>query len=184
MKRTYAYTDGSVINNQRRESMKTFGGVGVFFGEDDIRNVSEPFFEFPITNQRTEIKAATKAIESFMQVKINKQDKSKEILTIYSDSEYMINSITKWIHKWKLNQWKTSNGKPVKNKDLLYQLDHVINLYKDFTTIEFKFVKAHREKKDIPTDKSSAEYKQWYGNMMADKLAKRGTTIAIKAMKQ
>ena len=117
-----------------------------------------------------------------MKEKIESKDKSKGILTIYSDSQYMINSITVWIHKWKFNQWRTANGKPVKNKDLIYQLDHLINLYKDFLTVEFKFVKAHRRGKDIPKNKTSLDYKHWYGNMMADKLAKRGSTIALKAM--
>jgi ribonuclease HI len=181
MKKTYVYSDGSVFNNQRRESHKTFGGVGVFFGDNDRRNVSEPFFEFPITNNRTEIKAAILAIQNFMNDKIKRKNDEKEILVIYSDSQYLINSITKWINKWKLNYWKTANGKPVLNKDLLFQLDHLLNLYKDYADIQFKFVKAHREGKNIPKDKTSIEFFHWYGNMMADTLAKNGTLIAVKA---
>lgn len=179
MKTTYVYTDGSVFNNQRRESMRTFGGVGAFFGNNDNRNVSEPFYMFPITNQRSEIHAANRAIENYMKSRIEKKYMEKERLVIYSDSQYLINLITKWIHKWKINHWKTANGKDVKNKDLIYQLDHLINLYKDFVNIEFRFVKAH---KDPPMDKTSDEYKCWYGNKMADELAKRGTRIAMKAM--
>lgn len=182
MKITHVYTDGSVYNNQRRESLKTFGGIGVFFGDNDSRNVSEPFFEFPITNNRTELKAQIKAIENFMTSKIKRKDQTKEKLIIYTDSQYSMNSITKWIHKWKLNQWKTANGKPVLNKDLLYQLDHLINLYKDFLVVEYKFVKAHRVGSNVPKDKSSKEYQEWYGNMMADKLANQGTQIAVKGM--
>lgn len=179
MHTTHVYTDGSVLNNQRKESLKTFGGVGVFFGDNDSRNISEPFYNFPITNQRTEIQAASKAIESYMLNKIKKKDNKKEKLIIHTDSEYLINLITKWIFKWKLNQWKTANGKDVKNKDLIYQLDHLINLYKDYLVVEFQFVKAHR--KEIPKNKTSKEYLEWYGNMMADKLAKRGSLIALKA---
>lgn len=184
MKKTNVYTDGSVFNNQRVERMETYGGIGVFFGENDTRNVSEPFFEFPITNNRTEIKAATKAIENFMASKIKRKDKNKELLILYSDSQYLINSITKWIHKWKLNQWKTANGKPVLNKDLLYQLDHILNLYKDYVKVKFEFVKAHRIGKNIPKNQTSNEYEHWYGNMMADTLAKNGTTMSVRAMEK
>ena len=79
------------------------------------------------------------------------------------------------------NNWKTSIGKDVLNKDLLFCLDHLINLYKDFLIVEFLFIKAHREGKNIPTNKKSSAYKIWYGNMMADKLAKNGTKISIKS---
>lgn len=179
MKTTYVYTDGSVFNNQRKESLETFGGIGAFFGIDDERNISEPFYLFPITNNRTEIQAASRAIETFMTDKMMRGDKEKEKLVIMSDSEYMINLITKWINKWKLNMWKTANGKDVKNKDLIYNLDHILNLYKSFVKVEFQHTKAHRKK--IP-EKGTTEYKEYFGNMMADKLAKRGTTIAMKAM--
>lgn len=182
MKITHVYTDGSVFNNQRRESMQTFGGIGVFFGDNDPRNVSEPFFEFPITNNRTEFKAQIKAVENFMQDKIKRQDQSKEKLILYTDSRYTMDSMTKWINKWKKNKWKTANGKDVLNKDLIYQLDHLFNLYKDFLVVEYKWIRAHREGKNIPQNKSSSEYEDWYGNMMADKFAKRGSTIAMKGM--
>lgn len=181
MRITNVYTDGSVINNTRKNYSKTHGGIGVYFGENDKRNVSKAFFEFPITNNRTEIKASTLAIEKFMEYKIKKRDKSREKLVIYTDSQYLIKSITIWIHKWKKNNWKTSTGKDVLNKDLLFCLDHLINLYKDFLIVEFLFVKAHREGKNIPTNKKSSAYKIWYGNMMADKLAKNGTKISIKS---
>jgi ribonuclease HI len=180
MRITNVYTDGSAFNNQRRESAKTFGGIGAYFGENDRRNVSQPFFEFPITNNRTEIKASIKAIENFMQDKIVRKDKHKEKLIVHSDSQYMINSITIWINKWKKNRWKTANGKDVLNKDLLFSLDHLINLYRDFIVIEFKFVKAHR---DIPKNRASIDYQNWYGNMMADKFAKNGSLMALKAAK-
>jgi len=179
MRITTVYTDGSTFNNTRRNCPGTVGGIGIFFGNKDNRNESAPFFEFSITNNRTELKAAIRAIENFMQDKINRQDDAKEKLIIYSDSQYMINSITKWIKKWKNNRWKTANGKDVLNKDLLYNLNHLIMLYKDYVEIEFKFVKAHRE---APKNKQSNDYRMWYGNMMADKFAKRGSIISLKCL--
>jgi len=182
MRITDVYTDGSVINNQRRESKRTYGGIGVYFGYNDKRNISQPFFEFPITNNRTEIKAVIKALESFMQDKIERKDQNKEKIIIHTDSQYVIKSITIWIIKWKKNKWKTANGKDVLNKDLLFCLDHLINLYKDFLIIDFKFIKSHRDKSEISKNKKSIEYKNWYGNQMADKLAKRGSLMAMKSI--
>ena len=176
MKTTYCYVDGSTFHNVRY-SQKAVGGIGVFFGENDPRNVSEPFYLFPVTNNRCEIQAATKAIESFMRHKIQQGNKEKEILVINGDSMYVINLITKWIHTWKLRGWKKANGHDVENRDLIVQLDNTINLYKDFVEVKFEFVKAHRNK--APTD--PIEYKRFIGNMMADKLAKQGTMIAVQA---
>lgn len=179
MKITYCYVDGSTIHNVRG-SYKSQGGIGVYFGENDPRNISEPFYLFPVTNNRCEIQAATKAIESFMRFKIIHGIKEKEILTIYGDSMYVINLITKWIHTWKLRGWKKANGSDVENRDLIVQLDNTINLYREFVDVKFEFVKAHRNK--APTD--PIEYKKYIGNMMADKLAKQGTFIAVEAAKK
>lgn len=48
-------------------------------------------------------------------------------LNIHTDSEFLINSITKWVKKWKKNNWLTANGEPVKNKEQLILLDDIIN---------------------------------------------------------
>ena len=47
-------------------------------------------------------------------------------ITLYSDSQYMKNGITKWIFNWKKNNWKSSQGKPVKNQDLWQALNEAI----------------------------------------------------------
>lgn len=180
MKVTHSYTDGSVLKDTGKKYHPSVGGIGVYFGNNDSRNISKPFFTFPITSNRTEISASIHAIDSFMDDKIKRKDKSKEKLVIHTDSQYVINSITKWIKKWKLNYWKTSDGKDVLNKDLLFNLDHLLNFYKDFLDVEFIFVKAHR---DTPKDKKSIEYKDWFGNDQADRLAKRGTTMSMLAIK-
>ena len=91
-------------------------------------------------------------------------------ILVYTDSKYLIDSITKWSNTWEKNGWMRTNRsgqkKPVKNIELIKEIKKFTRLY----TIHFKHVKAHRsEPKDI--DKNSKEYKEWYGNMMADKLA-------------
>ena len=170
MATVHIYTDGAAKQYQ-------YGGIGVFYGDDDFRNISEPFFLIPITNNRTELFAVIEGLRNYVRYK---ETPDKENVKIYTDSEYVKNLITIWIHKWKVNGWKTANGKDVKNKDLIVWLDNLITLSKDIFDIEFIHVKAHRSKKEAPSDKKSKEYKKWYGNYMADKLAVNGKKIAMK----
>jgi ribonuclease HI len=66
------------------------------------------------TNNRMELTAAIQGLRA-----IN-EPCQVEVIT---DSEYLKNGITKWIHGWKRNGWKTSSGKPVVNQDLWHELD-------------------------------------------------------------
>ena len=75
---------------------------------------------------------------------------------IYTDSEYSINCITKWVPGWLRNNWKTRNNKPVKNKDLLLKLYNLNNKM----NIKYIHVKGHSGN---------------YGNSQADKLAVEGS---------
>ena len=68
-----------------------------------------------------------------------KKIKKKSEITIYTDSKYVKDGITEWIKKWKLNNWKSSNKKPVKNKDLWIKLDNSCQKHK----VNWKWVKAH-----------------------------------------
>ena len=101
-----------------------------------------------------------------LQIIINGQlYKNNDIIYICTDSSYVINCMTKWYQLWTKNGFKTTAGKDVENIDLIKLL---YELKSKFITI-FKHVTAHRE---APTDdKDSDEYKLWYGNHMADKLA-------------
>ncbi len=60
-------------------------------------------------------------------------------LRVYCDSQYVINSLTKWMPGWKKKGWKKSDGKPVLNRDLLDALDAVLS-GRDY---EFIWVKGH-----------------------------------------
>mgnify|MGYP005998353209 FL=1 len=83
--------------------------------------------------------------------------KPKSEVIIYTDSIYVKNGITNWIKKWKKNNWKNANKKPVKNKDLWKKLNNLCKKNK----IDWKWVKGHSNNK--------------YNNI-ADELA----TMAIK----
>jgi ribonuclease HI len=180
------FTDGSVINNGKPTAR---GGVGIFFKDRDMRNCSEPFFLKPITNNRAELYAAIRAIQNFaqnsywnpatqgfsktrkyynLQTKELIKPKTKTILRIYTDSEMVVNIIQKWITIWKKSGWKTTDGKPVKNLDLIIQLYELIEYYYDHFLVMLTHTKAHRKE----PNKSAPDYSEWYGNMMADQLSK------------
>ena len=86
------------------------------------------------TNNRMELMAPIMAL---------KKIKIKSEITIYTDSRYVKDGITEWIKKWKLNNWKSSNKKPVKNKDLWVKLDNSCKKH----NVSWKWVKAHAENK-------------------------------------
>jgi len=144
------YTDGSSFCNGAKDHSKRKGGIGVFFGKDDQRNVSEPFTKGEITNQRTELYACIKALNVLIDF-----DQQIEINT---DSEYTINCITKWYRGWEANKWKNAKNKPVKNQDLIKELYQLYKIKK----VKFKHVRGH---------------KGIYGNEMADRLAVEGSKM-------
>ncbi|KXX77023.1 Ribonuclease H [Madurella mycetomatis] len=109
------YTDGSSLGNGRSGAS---AGVGVFFGVNDPRNISERL-EGPVqTNQRAELTAILRALE----VADDTQD-----VEIRTDSKYSIQCVTEWYINWERNGWRTRDG-PVKNQDLVQairtQLEH------------------------------------------------------------
>lgn len=169
----YVFVDGSTFNNVRKNPFSK-GGIGVYFGDNDKRNISEPFYLKPVTNNRCELYACIKAIENYAASK--NLEKYKYSLNIYCDSMYVINSVTKWINKWKYNGWKTSKGTDVENKDLIVWIDKLLQTYCSKISIRFIHVRAHKKQ---PSDKRSESYFFWYGNHMADKFAVSGSTQSV-----
>ena len=151
-----AYTDGSCINNGTK---KAKAGIGIYFGENNIHNISEKFENIP-TNQRAEIYAITKCIYLLKEkMKVSSLNK----IIIYTDSQYTINCVTKWIPKWIKNNWINSKNQEVKNQDLLKEL---YNLYNTMN-IELKHIYSHTNNKDVHS----------LGNEEADKLAIIGANL-------
>lgn len=174
----YVFVDGSTFNNVRKNPFSK-GGIGIFFGDGDKRNVSEPFYLKPVTNNRCELYACIKAIEAYA-ASID-LEKRKYALNIYCDSTYVINSVTKWINKWKYNGWKTSKGTDVENKELIVWIDKLLQTYCSSISIRFIHVRAHKR---APSDKRSEQYFYWYGNHMADKFAVGGSRQSVGGTKK
>ena len=82
------------------------------------------------TNNIMELTAAIMALEAL---------KRPSRVRLHTDSRYVMDGITRWIHGWKKNGWKTADKKPVKNVDLWQRLDAALKGHK----IEWIWVKGH-----------------------------------------
>jgi ribonuclease HI len=80
----------------------------------------------------------TAAIEGLKHLK---ESCSVEVIT---DSEYLKNGITSWIHGWKRRDWKSSDKKPVKNQDLWMALDELVAAHQT----QWKWTKGHASNED------------------------------------
>lgn len=102
MKEVTIYTDGACSGNPGP------GGWGALmqFG-DQTRELSGG--EAQTTNNRMELKAAIEALAAL---------KEPCIVHLYTDSQYVKNGITEWIHSWLKKGWVNAQKKPVKNADL------------------------------------------------------------------
>lgn len=156
------YTDGSCLNNGKKNST---GAIGIFFADDDSDNLGQAIENDgnKITNQTMELIACIQAFR-IIETKVNNGLKFKMVY-VYTDSTYVINCINKWYSQWEKNGWKNTKGKEVENKDLIKALYELKSKY----IVIFKHVRSHQTPPSLPTD--TDEYKAWYGNNMADKLA-------------
>ncbi len=118
------YTDGACSGNPGK------GGWAAIVLDGDLNQSSFSGSESNTTNNRMELMAPIMAL---------KKIKKKSEITIFTDSKYVKDGITVWIKKWKLNNWKNTSKKPVKNKDLWIELDNSCLRHK----VIWKWVKAH-----------------------------------------
>ncbi|OMJ13837.1 Ribonuclease H [Smittium culicis] len=144
------YTDGSCLGNGKNGSS---AGVGVYFDDNDHRNVSERLDGLQ-TNNRAELTAIKRALET---VRDTDNGNTARDVEIKSDSQYAINATTKWHSKWSSNGWKTADGGEVKNRDLIEDIAALKS--ERAGNVKFSYVPAH----------SSI-----HGNEKADRLAVRG----------
>ena len=139
------YTDGSCINNGKPYAK---AGIGVFFGENDCRNVSERI-DGKQSNNTAELKAIIKAIHT-----LNTDISLGTNIIIYTDSDYSIKCATTYGRKMEDKNW----SKTIPNKELVKQLYKLYNKYKNVT---LKHIRAHTGKQDEHS----------IGNEWADRLA-------------
>ncbi|WP_375174262.1 ribonuclease HI [Pseudooceanicola sp.] len=124
----FAFTDGACSGNPGP------GGWGVLLqakdGETVLKERDLKGGEAETTNNRMELLAAINALETLGKA---------TAITIVTDSAYVKNGVTGWIHGWKRNGWRTSNKKPVKNVDLWQRLDEAQQRHQ----VTWQWVKGH-----------------------------------------
>jgi ribonuclease HI len=124
----FAWTDGACSGNPGP------GGWGVLMraldGGTVLRERELSGGEGQTTNNRMELMAAIAALESLT--------RPAEI-TLTTDSAYVKNGVTTWIHGWKRNGWQTADRKPVKNVDLWQRLDAAQARHR----VTWKWIKGH-----------------------------------------
>lgn len=147
----HIYTDGGAIGNPGP------GGYGIVLLRGEVKKEWSKGYRLT-TNNRMELLACIVALKKF--------EKTGEKITLFSDSSYVVNGMSKgWVKTWKKNGWRKSDKQPVLNQDLWQE---IYELAKDFD-ITFRWVKGH----------AGNEY-----NERCDKLANsaaRGTDLAIDA---
>ena len=156
-----AYTDGSAIGNG---SVNATGGIGVFFGDNDPRNICKSVLVPRVTNNICELFAVIQAIEKIIDTE------STTIglrIVIFTDSEYIVKSVLQYSKAWEKNGYKNKRGQPIKNMVLMKR---VIELYKKYN-VKLHHCMAHKSEPRDPVKR-----KVWYGNKMADLLARKGSS--------
>jgi ribonuclease HI len=117
------FTDGACLGNPGP------GGWGVVLrwrGVERELSGSDP----ATTNNRMELTAAIKGLEVL---------KRGVGVRVYTDSTYVRDGISRWIHRWKQSGWKTADKKPVKNVDLWQRLDEAVTRHR----VEWRWLRGH-----------------------------------------
>ena len=137
------YTDGACSGNPG------YGGWGAYLIHENNKKMISGS-EVNTTNNRMELRAAIEGLNVL---------KRPCKVTLYTDSVYLKDGITKWSVNWKKNNWKNANNKEVKNKDLWIKLLEAVSMHE----IEWNWVKGHEGNE---------------GNEIADKLATQAISEA------
>lgn len=145
------WTDGACRSNGK---LAARAGVGVYFGNNDPRNLAERLPGERQTNQRAELMALKRALEM---CPYNRNAR------IISDSNYAIKCVTEWFKNWEKNGWKNSTGKVVDNRDII---EDVLKRIRERESCKskstFEWVKGHSDNA---------------GNNAADILAVKGSML-------
>jgi ribonuclease HI len=141
----YIYSDGACKGNPG------VGGWGALLVTDGHRK-EICGGEADTTNNRMEMTAVIRALESL---------KRPSTVEVHTDSQYVQKGISEWMAGWKRRNWRTADGKPVKNQDLWLQLDALAQLHR----IEWKWVRGHAGHPE---------------NERADELANQGVLQALQ----
>jgi ribonuclease HI len=122
-KQVEIFTDGACSGNPGP------GGWGVIMRFNGVEKELSGG-ELETTNNRMELMAAIQGLEALT--------RGVQVL-VHTDSTYVKDGITSWIHNWKRNNWRTSGRKPVKNVDLWQRLEQALTDH----DVEWRWVRGH-----------------------------------------
>lgn len=126
------WTDGSCTGNGTPTAKC---GIGVYYGINDIRNVSVSLLHGRATNNRAELSAIIYALCT---------NNGTDHVNVHTDSQYSIQCITEYSNRWKGNGWVTSSGKPVESADMIQYLLQLISSRLSYGGVtKFVHVRAH-----------------------------------------
>jgi len=162
------FCDGACINNGRRGARAAFGmvayrGSSTSLEEELFRRAEALTPAEPQTNQRGELRGLSAAV-AYAQTAVAA---GATTVRIYTDSEYALNCLTKWIGGWRRDGWRRSDGSPVLHRDILEPL------YDAWSTLRgvafLSHVAAHTGRDDALS----------LGNIRADELARAALKASI-----
>jgi len=130
------YTDGSSRGNPGP------GGFASIVVISDERVIELGGHDEHTTNNKMELKGVIEGLK----VSLNNIDGNIQNIKVYSDSKYVLQGISSWIHNWKKNNWMTSAKKAVLNQDLWMELDKTVEtVSQKNVSIEWNYVKGHAD---------------------------------------
>ena len=163
------YTDGSSLNNGRKNSRGAFAAVypslpSESFGRPLPADGSQ-------TNQTAELTGILEGIRTLKTI----SDVSSTVVRICTDSEYSINCLTKWVPGWRKRDWKTSEGKPVVHRVLL---EAILKELEGLGGHQFVHVRAHTGGEDADS--------KWndYADQLANKAAELGRPVKFEEISE
>ena len=197
------FVDGACLNNGTKRAI---GGIGVFFGDNDKRNLSRGYQHRDVcsaaalagndkaiilapeqvTNQTMELLAA---IYGLLQCNLHLESQNSNktqnscmscVITVLTDSQYVVKCMNTWAATWQRNGWRTADGKgAVKNQALIRTL---LNLRRRAgCPVSFVHVRAHKAE---PADRGGVGHLMWWGNFHADALASQAAHAIAKQQRQ
>ena len=178
------FTDGACKNNGKKNAK---GGFGIYI-DTNLNFIETRTFSGPVedpTNNRCELLAIVmglyvihRHLKTIVRFKPDVTISIEDIeLSLYTDSQYSYNCAVKWINNWSRNNWVKANGEDVKNIDMLSDIDKYTKLIlvHNHRGIRFHHVRSHRPRPK--GSKKTDEYRIWYGNDLADRLANHGVQM-------
>lgn len=172
------YTDGSSINNGRKNSRGAYAAVYPDSPEFSFGRPLAP--EGSQTNQTAELTGILEGIRGLK----TQRSVSGMVVRICTDSEYSINCLTKWVSGWRKKDWKTSEGKPVVHRVIL---EDILKELEGLGGHQFVHVKAHTGGDDTDSkwndcadqlaNKAAGEGKEVRMSDLTEKVVRVGTSV-------